>query len=216
MVRRLCITVAFVSIFALVLAAYIPLVPAAPIPKGADKPVLYYPTAVGTTIVYECDDGSTFKLVIAEAEQQDGATTVVVRGATGGHVYEVVAVSEKELSFLGNGHSWVLPGLCWLRIPARVGDSWETSIDTIYPGGGSEHRGKGTSTVTAIESVTVPAGTFEAIRVEGRCLNWRDQELGEAEKWLTEQRWYAPRVGLVKCVNCQGEQLVLKSISLDE
>ena len=100
--------------------------------------------------------------------------------------------------------------LSGITLPADInpGDTWSQSLTlegtqtisgTSYPAGNSL-----TSDCTAIgvESVTVPAGTFDAMRVDcTTVLNpWMNMEGTEIKNTITlaGSNWYAPNVGLIK------------------
>ena len=150
------------------------LVPAAPVPKGAGKPVLYYPTTVGTKWVYQYEgSGEVVQTAITAAEEKDGAVVLTIGLVTGDKAdpYWKVLVSPKGL-FQGDG------GLAEEKFPHPL------LTLPIKPGEKLEVTGKPTRTVVGIEEVEVPAGKYQAARVES--------------EGLTE--WFAPGVGCVKTV----------------
>jgi hypothetical protein len=139
--------------------------PAAPVPRDAGKPPLYFPTRVGTELVYneigdQGDEGCI--QFVTESTENNGRYTVTVKttwlgrakGATSSARYEV---SENGIFKLASGAVPDLdPSNCWLKLPARTGDKWgENASDRLPPHVAGE-----------IETVKVPAGTFEAIRVD--------------------------------------------------
>ena len=80
------------------------------------------------------------------------------------------------------------PPYCLLKLPHKVGDKW----------GGDKETGEPMTVAGKVEAVKVPAGTFEAIRVDQGPLT---------------SSWYAPGVGLVK-YDYNGNKQELKSFTL--
>ena len=72
--------------------------------------------------------------------------------------------------------------------PLEVGKTWEQLFVLERPREGRSDSVLRVSRVEAIETVTVPAGTFRAFRVVARN-KWNDQ--------VTVESWYAPEVGQV-------------------
>jgi len=89
----------------------------------------------------------------------------------------------------------------WRRFafPMSVGKSW--SWERKYEGQGYQGREQGSFRVVAYEKLTVPAGTFDCMKVEGTAYrNW-DSALSVAKGWnnaITKTTyWYCPEVGWV-------------------
>jgi hypothetical protein len=99
-----------------------------------------------------------------------------------------------------------------LKLPLTVGEEWSCDYTTI---GNPVLRVVFFSTALSTEKVTVPAGTFEAIRVEiaGSISGPAGGDEGGMGIVLTDTCWYAPNVGVVKCTNHTGDEYVLKSFT---
>lgn len=169
----------------------------APVPKAAEKPTHYFPTTVGDKWDYaylnaadKDKDVGVARTVLAVQEKQ-GVITVQI-----GHFYKSVGKfhEEYDLEVSANGilqtRSGVVLGLerkkydpprIDLKLPHKDGQSWD--VDDL----------KETCTAFGPEEVKVPAGTFQAIRVEHR-------KKGEPKSDPLRTYWYAPRVGIVKVV----------------
>jgi hypothetical protein len=173
--------------------------PAAPVPPEARKPLLYYPTRVGTELVYE-KEGSEVTHVVTAVEEKDGAKIVsvgevVAAGKPAPH--EKMQVSEKGLIRMEITGQKITPPLVMLRVPHPKGDKWEFTASGAWSG-----EVKGSKIVIGPERLTVPAGTFETIRVESAyTLNGQQ---------LQATFWYSPIVGLVKLAPLQGVTMTLK------
>jgi hypothetical protein len=189
-VRRFLVILLVSTLFAAV-------APAAPVPKHLMKdPVYYFPLRVGTKWVYTDPEGEE-TLVISGIEVVDGSRIVTVERQGNGKavVWEKMAVSARGLSRVEGLGGKLDPPLEMLRTPAVVGNKWEfktTGVD-------------GTDSIGAIEQLKVPAGTFEAVRVDAV------YSLGGSEQKTTF--WYARNVGLVKMDYNGGKERVLKSFT---
>lgn len=75
----------------------------------------------------------------------------------------------------------------FLSFPLEVGRSWRSSFSTV-----TDHRTRTEleTVVRAFEKVTVPAGTFDAFRVESRG-TWRNDTTGRSGG-VSIVNWYAP------------------------
>jgi hypothetical protein len=171
----------------------------APVPRHLmkDSPVRYHPVTSGAKWEYE-RDGKTVTLVASKVETRGAArvVTVEIQGQDRRGPCWVVEVSEVGLAQTELGGLEMNPPLMWLQAPIKVGNSW--GITTRYL--------KGTKTIGAVEKVTVPAGTFEAVRVDS------DYTLqGNKEKGST---WFAPGVGLLRMTDSNGDDVwLLKSFT---
>ncbi|QJW97110.1 TapB family protein [Frigoriglobus tundricola] len=168
--------------------------PAAPVPKHLMKqPVYYFPTTVGAKRVYE-GNGREQVLVVSKVEDNKGAKVVTVEeeGANGRVANEVMEMSESGLARLGLGGTSFDAPLAMLQAPFRVGTTWKLKAAGV----------EGTNTITAVETIKVPAGAFEAIRV--------DSDYTLAGQKRSCSFWYAPGIGLVKTM-WDGKENVLKS-----
>jgi hypothetical protein len=76
------------------------------------------------------------------------------------------------------------------KFPMSVGNEWKY---TARAGQTGQYERSGTFKVVALESVTVPAGTFECFRVEGNWqTNGRDYNGRGSEKY-----WYCPKINYI-------------------
>lgn len=167
---------------------------AAPVPKAVKGNPLYFPTTVGAKWVYETPDGQLESATVSAVEK-DGDDLIVSREGVDGTrtAYTKMVVSaeglRQERELTGGKVGWVL------KAALKDGESWD------MPEGGRR-------TVHGPEAVEVPAGKFQALRVE-----WE-------QRGRTLTSWYAPGVGEVKRVETRGQtetaSRVLKSFQLKE
>jgi hypothetical protein len=190
--------------FLLVLALpplFIALAPAAPVPKHLMKePPVYFCLRKGV-LEYKWDIGEVgaafpYTQHVKEIEElKDGSKIVTVEARQAVHKYNVS--SRGIVEFEQNGTTFKSP-LVLLQLPARAGDSW-TNTYTIGPTKFKEVR-----TFRGSERVEVPAGTFDALRVD----------VTETSGGLTTFRtiWYAPHVGVVRS-EYSGNPHILRSFT---
>jgi len=154
---------------------------AAPVPRDGEKQY-YSPTRVGTKWVYDLRDGEGYAQIVTKSEEKNGRYFVTVK-FTAADFQDGPSTTISQYEVAKDGIFGVAHGLedpdtrtvfdppyCILKLPHKVGEKWPGN-----PGGPPRVTGK-------VETVKVPAGTFEAIRTE----------MGN-DVW-----WYAPVVGCVK------------------
>jgi hypothetical protein len=183
--------------FALVaVAVVLSLAPAAPVPKGADMPVLYFPTKVGAKWVYDEEKEEKVYIVTA-VEKRDGSNVVSVGrvGSDGKTVPEKTwAVSDRELLLLEMDGLKRDPPTCYLKLPHQPGEARDW-----VPGTAPGWRG----VARKLERIQIPAGEYDALPV--------DLQFGRRSTILT--LWYALGVGEVKSVSKEQTLRVLKSFT---
>ncbi|MCI0702803.1 MAG: DUF3108 domain-containing protein [Planctomycetia bacterium] len=164
---------------------------AAPVPKHLfpkDQP-LYFPTQVGAEWVYD-DDGSQYKFAVTKVEQKENTTLVTVgisfRDGTTQHSY-TVEVSKSGIRETLNFNRKIEPPTPLLKLPCAKGDKWECPFSL-----NGEKRADYTFTAGGIEVIKVPAGTFQALRVDSVSTDVTGKET------QTITTWYAPDVGPVR------------------
>jgi hypothetical protein len=180
---------------------------ASPAPRSKDKPDegLDFPATVGTRWVYEAKGGE-HEEAITETKADGTATVLTVvqtRGETevGRSTYRL---SRAGLDLLGSGGVTYEKPLPQVRTGAKPGEGWEYT----YIRGRTTFRSQ--LKVVGPERVDVPAGKFDAVRVDGtETYEQGGVAAGGAAPTLSS-RWYAPGVGLVKRV-WRGEEMTLKS-----
>lgn len=151
------------------------------------KPLLYFPTTVGSRWEYESDGFVRVEVVTAVKETKEGKH-VDVGIEFDGKVTQSgrLVVSEQGLCVVSGRGAIDLKEPVWLlKLPHKEGNKWDTVID-IAPG-----KWGGVSKATGPEEVKVPAGTYQAIvvRYEGNA---------PGQDHVVTTRWYAPDVGKVK------------------
>lgn len=168
MPRFLLSTVTAVALLALV-------APAAPLPKDAAKPKLYFPTTVGAKWVYE-RDGTEVTHVVTKVESKDDSKLVSVGIVQGEHVvhFRTIRVSPEGIWQVAHLGWRFTPELVWFKLPIQVGKPQQ----------------EGTFGVIGSEKVKVPAGTFEAVKVV--------EEFGPKDAPFRISYWFSTDVGIIK------------------
>jgi hypothetical protein len=182
-----------------VLTGVLAVAAAAPVPK--EKPPLYFPTKKGATWVYDWD-GRKFVEVVTATKMTEAGTVVTVGMEDDGKTIPVktVRVSEKGLDEVASGTEATDPPMTLLRLPLRPGEKW--AVDTKFKAG--LVRGKWAA--FGPEEVVVPAGKYQAIRVEAEYVT--DAAPGARTHRTTF--WYAPHVGLVKMADADTLKVLKK------
>jgi DUF3108-like len=166
---------------------------AAPVPKHLmPKESVCFPTTRGTTWVYRGTCGEEEILVVTQVEIEKTFTRVVLGHQVGAEVLreEILAVSEHGIERLNNGLYGSDFSGCVLSLPHQEGEKWENRLEEW-----KEMRKTG-----PMEKVKVPAGTFEAVRVDVVQYVSNDSIIQFSE-------WYAPGVGLVKSAWSSGKSI---------
>lgn len=156
----------------------------------ADRPEL----KIGDTWVYQQSDARTGEKRGAGTHVLEalGDDRIVVRtGPAGTNTY----TRDWNLTEMKQGDSVTFaarPAWAYYQFPLEVGKQWDAKFDATSRGGQRTTRWQWKVRVEAVESVNVPAGTFEAfkLRYEGYYnvsegpRNWNGSRL--------ETLWYAP------------------------
>lgn len=184
----------------------VPAVEGAPVPKDLKQPKYYAPVVVGTKWVMKTD-GKERTCVIHRVEKLADKLSVHVGVDIGlgvsfsgwtEHVSEngVFRLFESTTE----GPNGLLP---LIKVPTPRGGTWESTITT------DGVNRKWEKTVVGQETVTVPAGKFEAVRID-----WVSYDSGK--KRSTGSDWYALGVGLVKKKSVTDMGRGAEHISLSE
>jgi hypothetical protein len=169
----------------------------------------YYPTKAGTKLVYDYSrgEGELVFVVTAVKDIKGGKRVSVERRDLNEPVPEAVELTAAGLVRVEGPDGKLDPPQVILPVPFRAGVTWKYKQVESPTGAGAV----GTDTVVGVEKVTVPAGTFEAVRVDTDCTyTWR------GGVWvLKRSRWYAPHVGMIQEKDKDGNLvLALKSVTL--
>jgi hypothetical protein len=177
------------------------LAPAAPVPRDADKPILYHPVQVGARWTYQTDSGERV-LTVTRVEARGGTKVVHVGHVeAGGKVtpFVVMEVSGRGLVQTHTGGHQFDRAMTRFLQPAGPGERWGYHIFF-----GQKDEQVGTCTRGPVEQVVVPAGTFLAVRVDCAYTFF-----GAAR---SAAFWYAADVGEVK-MEADGNTRVLTSFT---
>jgi hypothetical protein len=157
--------------FAVLSACLLALPPANadPQPRAPAGAVSFLPAAVGDTLVFEetrpAADGPTTRLVtrtVVEATaMRAGESVVAIREAKDGSAPKVEVYRQTDAGlFLALRDLHVFnPPCCVARLPLTAGDTWEVNDPAVFSGPIKFTTGEA-------EEVEVPAGKFQAVRIE--------------------------------------------------
>jgi hypothetical protein len=154
------------------------------------EPPCFYPTAVGTTWVYDCRVGEE-TITISKVEDKDGGkliTTEYVRNGMRSH-HMTQHVTPKGVFLVAEHGSTYAKPWCICKLPHKEGETWQTE------GHGADMQ------AGPVEKVKMPIGELTAGRVEWGAGNNR-----------IATYWYAQGIGLVGMSG--GNTKKLKSFTL--
>lgn len=182
---------------------------AVPAPKGSsEKP--YLPTIKGSVRVYQWttsddkgrpDQSEVTEVVTAVQKTDAGLVVTVSQQSEGSEFGSTNTFLQSKMGLFTTGASmtgadikgelrWKIePPACLLKLPHKDGAKWEYYVKAQSSG---LVGAKATNTAKSTEEVVVPAGKYQAIRVE-QCGTTNGEETATTF-------WYAPEVGLVKMV----------------
>ena len=171
---------------------------AAPVPDGAGKASLYFPTTVGSKWVYDLDDKDETETITA-VEKKEGAFLVTVQKVDqfGKESFIEMKVADDGI-FMLSGLADKHPPSHRLKLPHKASATWETYTGA-WPLGTSKFTAHGP------EQIEVPAGKYEAIRVES-------QNAAKMGPDIRRTYWYAPGIGLVKYTSDHGKIKLVRTL----
>ncbi len=153
----------------------------------------YFPLKKGTTWTYKrilkSGEGPPFTVQVTESDKDGTQLETFVKDRDNKDKDKLVASETVVVTDDGiyrtaiNGIKPDAP-VCFFKLPPKKGDRWD--VDTKIHG----QVVKGTFTIDE-EEVTVPAGTYKAIKVEAKDFN-----IGGAQTTIV--CWFAEKVGVVK------------------
>jgi hypothetical protein len=166
-------------------------------------PVTYQPAKVGTKWVYQIEGTkkeTVTSIVAAEKQGELLVVTIMCDNDAGGMATEVVSIGGDGIYRHAINNDPFDPHMCFLKLPIKVGDKWATDFTT------RDTKVTGTRVVKGVEVVEVPAGKFQAVRVEDEYT---------VDKLKRKQTlWIAPNVGVVKHLHGDKSVSLLKSFEV--
>ena len=189
-----------VILFALVLQACAS--PLAQVPPPGTPAEVAAPTVrTGDTWAYSAHDGYTH---LPEGDFEYRVTAVKDDVVTVDAIHEGRASRER---YAPNG-AWLErpltnlqdfryePALAALPFPLRAGQRWQQYVKATDPATGRAYRVRIDGEVLGWERIRVPAGEFDALKVE-RLMYAGNGDYFRSEERIRETDWYAPRLGAV-------------------
>ena len=207
-------------------AASTPTVAASPTPQQADCFNAYYPVKTGATWTYQMSGTSadTFTHSIVSASEKEfsdqdafgsGTTRTGQWRCEGGNLISLTPGSgSAAVAAAGQTFNFTVTANSGITFPANgdVGSAWaqDISFEGAQDVGGTQiaSKNQASTSCSAVgrESVTVPAGTFDALKVECNSKITVTLE-GMAIPFVIDgpsTAWYAQGVGMVKSVGSGG------------
>jgi hypothetical protein len=180
------------------LVTFITQLAAAPLQaQGSLSASPFYPLKVGSTWHYRTGDGKITVKVTGHEKVGDELCARLEATEKDAVKIEYIAVRADGLYRTKIKDKEIKPALCFLKLPPQTDASWEVDCSV----GGGKIRGK---FIQENEEVTVPAGTFQTIRVSSKNFS-----IGNKKLPLTY--WFAKGRGIVKQqVEISGVTLTLE------
>jgi hypothetical protein len=195
-------------------------VPAPSVSNGNDKcgnP--YYPVVNGAEWTYNGPKGQFTHSLATGIEGaftikvESGANTFIIQGLCmeGGDI-NLLDVPGNSLSYSGDTGKSTMTTTSneGLTLPGDIqeGDDWSQTISVEVSAGNQkmDYTINSTSTAVGYETVTVPAGTFNALKIE------QSSDMGGPEPTI-QTLWYVQDVGMVKSVIDVGQPVVSELVS---
>jgi len=97
-----------------------------------------------------------------------------------------------------------------LSFPLAVGKKWSFTDDFVVVAVGLPGRANCTAAVVVYEKVRVPAGEFDAFRLDAKCSRVTEGSIGET----TYKYWYAPAVRAVVKTESRDTSMGLTTVEL--
>jgi hypothetical protein len=160
---------------------------AAPALKEQSQVSRYYPTAKDTTWVYSIN-GTDYTLTIADVKSTANETLLTIAQVTkeGKRILSSKERVTKDGVFIVQNTSLICdPPHQKLNHSLKTGETWKYEIPATGDSPGDTYTFK----VGAVEEMTLPTGTFKALRI--------NVESSRGERWNFTD-WYAPDVGMVR------------------
>jgi hypothetical protein len=132
----------------------------------------------------------TFTRIVTSVSETEIVTAYYVRG----NPAKTVMIFDHDWDLLDNSTVKYKPNNGQgIRPPLAAGKSWRAEYDEKNSNTGANTRGSVTSKVTAQESLTTAAGTFETFKIETLIKTFATSD--PAKLWEFEiVRWYAPQI----------------------
>jgi hypothetical protein len=171
--------------------------PAAPPAAAVTDSIAAPAVQVGDTYTYETIDHNDPRLnnVVVREVTGVAAGEITMRFINAKNGYARVLTFDRDLGLIsarsasGGDGSTYSPAVRYFTFPLRIGETWTaTSTETSTAGKTRQHALRGR--VEAVDTVSVPAGTFRAIRVV------LESEVLEDSKILygRDVSWYVPEI----------------------
>jgi hypothetical protein len=151
---------------------------------------------VGDHWTYELRDEITgdIKSTLTNTVTDASANEISVKVAKLGNSNSGYLTFDRSWNIKSNGVWQYMPNDgTGIRAPLAVGKTWQIKTSDHNSTAGVTIKRTGTAKVTAKESVTTRAGTFDTFKIEVSFAGSATND--PTKKWLTEQQtWYAPAI----------------------
>jgi hypothetical protein len=168
--------------------------------------LLLFPVAAGAQVPrpdVKVGDGWTYRRMDYDAGKPRGLYSMRVVFAERGVIQVVSLYGQKEgevdTTYTADWNAVTVPGRVfnphtgWFKFPLQVGDKYKASFEAIMPKKEASSRNEREVTVVGWEEITVPAGTFRALKIvsDGRFQRIDNTYISGTSRNVI---WYVPEV----------------------
>jgi hypothetical protein len=151
---------------------------------------------VGDRWVYDTKDEitglpkATYSQVVTEVSAKEVVVSLVLRGQNGSSLlvysHDWDRIEQRNVRFRPNDGQGIRP-------PLAVGKEWRAQYEGRVTQTGAASKGSVVSKVVGRETVTTPAGTFDAFKIETRVQNINASDPSQLSQY-ENVTWFAPQV----------------------
>lgn len=173
-----------------------------PAAAAAEPPVGQPDVRVGDQWTFQQQDGFTQALqgVLTRRVVAVSATEITAVTQVEGRPGETVGYFSRDWNVVDNGAAKIDPSNLTLRMPMKTGDTWHGQYHVRTLSNGNTMVCEISAKVALRETVKVPAGSFDALRIDGQS-ECRGANPNATPITLTTTNWYAPAAkNIVKTV----------------
>jgi hypothetical protein len=132
----------------------------------------------------------TITRIVSEVSDKEIVTNVFFRG----NPTKTLMIFDRDWELIDNSSAkWKPNDGEGVRLPLAIGKSWRSEYDQKITKTGANFRGSVVNKVTAQETLTTPAGTFETFKIETTIKIFSPAD--PSKIWeIQKVKWYAPQI----------------------
>lgn len=150
-------------------------------------------------------DRWTYQLLDNLTGEIKGSATLTIFEVTDTEIHQKVQIKTKapinrveyldrQLNTIDNGVYQWKPSTSFFRFPLTIGKEWSQQYESVAISHESKTRHNISAKVVAFEKVKVPAGEFDAFKIEYTIRSISTSDADRADSYTKTVRWYSPGV----------------------